>query len=149
MLLFELGDRSVKVETIRNDDSVFDAEAEIGNRKILFSAVKMGRSWPYWNVVFSEETWDEDNEEWIGSVEATGSGNQFEVLSMIMSCMKTLLKKNPEEVRFSASKGGADSSRAAIYRKLGQKIFKGYDVEEIDNGYEVDFKYTKQTKGEV
>jgi hypothetical protein len=149
MFLFELGDRSVKVKTIRNDDRVFDAEAKIGNRQILFSAVKMGHSLPYWNVVFSEETWNEDNEEWVGSVEATGSGNQFEVLSMIMSCMKTLLKKNPEEVRFSASKGGDDSSRANIYRKLGQKIFKGYDVEEIDNGYEVDFKYTKQTKGEV
>jgi hypothetical protein len=145
MLLCELGDRSVKVTTIRNDDEVFDAEAMIGDRKIVFYAVKMGRTWPYWNVVFSEEKYDEDEELWIDTVEATGSGNQFEVLSMVMTCLKTLLKKNPEEVRFSASKGGADSARAAIYRKLARKIFKGYDVEEIDNGYEIDFKYTKQT----
>jgi hypothetical protein len=144
MILQELADRKVKTKIIRSDNKVLDLEAEIGDRKIVFSAVWMSGS--YWSVVFSEETYDEENDEWNSTVDATGSGGQFEVLSMIMGCMKELLKKNPPEIRFYAKKGGADSARANIYRKLADKILVGYEREEDDDGGEIQFRYTKPAR---
>jgi hypothetical protein len=147
MLLQELGDRKAKIKIVRNDDRVLDAEAQVGDRKILFSAVWMS-GWrdSYWSVVFSEETYDAENDEWNGTTDATGSGGQFEVVSLITTCMRELLKKNPPEIRFYAKKGGADSARANIYRKLGDKLLPGYEREEDDDGREIQFRYTKSAK---
>lgn len=139
MLLAELGDRAVKLKIIRNDDSVLDATATIAGRRIAFSAVAIGR---YWSVAFSEEVYDEENNEWNGTTEATGSGGQFEVLSMVSTCMKELLKKRPADIRFYAKKGGADKARANIYRRLVDKLLPEYDREEDDDGREIQFRYT-------
>jgi hypothetical protein len=143
MLLTELGNRAVKLDIIRNDDSVLDAHATIADRRISFSAVAIGL---YWSVAFSEEVYDEENNEWNGTTEATGSGGQFEVLSMVSTCMKELLKKHPQDIRFYAKKGGADKARANIYRRLVDKLLPGYDREEDDDGREIQFKYTKSAK---
>lgn len=151
MLLMELGNRRVKVSFIRNDDRVLDAEAEVGGRKIMFSAVYMpGVMSQYWNVVFSElykdyeDPTDPDSEfQWAETVDLTGSGSEFEVLSMISTCMKELLKKNPQEIRFSAKAKGADFKRVSIYRRLADKLLSGFEREEDRDGGEVLFKYTK------
>lgn len=140
MLLRELGDRTHSVQVIRNDDRVFDAESVIGDRKIEFSAVYYNN---YWNVVFSEVRYNEEDDEWVGSVEATGSGNEFQVLSMITTCLQMLLKKNPQAIKFSAAKG---DSRAGVYRRIGNKLLRGFDKEEEDTGKEIEFRYTKPTK---
>lgn len=144
MLLAELGDRKVKVRFTRNDDRVLDAEADIGDRKIEFSAVYFDQ---YWNVVFSEAKYDEETQEWShAGVEATGSGREFEVLSMIATCMKELLKKNPQAIKFTADKSGAERKRVSIYRRIGDKLLKGFDREEEDVGKEIEFRYTKSAK---
>lgn len=143
MLLHEIGNRNVKITVIENRDRVFEAEAMIGDRKIEFSAVYFNQ---YWNVVFSESRYDEDNKEWVGSIEATGSGNEFEVLSMVTTCMKELLKKNPQAIKFTADKRGQNRARASIYRRIADRLLKGFEREEVDDGKEVEFRYTKPVK---
>lgn len=141
MLLAELGDRKIKVRFTRNDDRVLDADATIGDRKIEFSAAYFDQ---YWNVVFSEAKYDEETQEWSqAEVEVTGSGHEFEVLSMITTCMKELLKKNPQAIKFTADKSGAERKRVSIYRRLADKLLRDFDREEEDVGKEIEFRYTK------
>lgn len=143
--IVELADRKAKFDITRADEKVFDARATIGDRRIDFSAVQMGGKFGFWNVVFSEEWYDEEEKEWRGSIDVTGSGKEFEVLSLIVSCMKEFLKRNdPDEIRFSAAKGGKSNTRAAIYRKLADRLLKGFEREENDDGPEVEFRYTKR-----
>lgn len=115
----------------------------IGNRQITFDAVL----WQgYWQIVFSEEWYDHDNEEWHSTIDATGSGNQFEVAAMIMTCLKMLLKKNPQNIRFSAKSGGA---RAAVYRKLAGKLLADYERSEEDDGNEIHFSFSKPVRTDI
>lgn len=140
MLLAELGNRHVRSKIIRNDDRVLDMEAMIGTRKIKFSAVVFPPN--FWNVAFSEEYEDEGEKH--ETTELTGSGNEFEVLSFVTTCLKELLRKDPDEIRFTAYKGDGPS-RATIYRKLADKLLKGYSREEDhENGPEVEFRYVKK-----
>lgn len=139
--LAELADRKSDFEITSSDDGSFGAEAIVGDRKILFSAVEVEIK--IWYVSFAElkDTGDGDYEEDFG---ATGSGNEFEVLSLITTLMKEFLKRNdPEEIRFSASKDFKSGVRAKIYRRLADRLLKGYKREEDDNGPEVGFRYTK------
>jgi len=140
--LAELADRNTDFEITSSRDTHFDAEAIVGDRKILFSAGEIENK--IWGVSFSElkdTTGDGDYEADYG---ATGSGNEFEVLSLVTSIMKEFLKRNdPDEIRFSAAKEGKSNVRAKIYRRLADRLLKGYKREEDDDGPEVGFRYTK------
>lgn len=143
MLLNELGDRKIKVRFIRNDERVLEAQAIIGDRRIDFDATHFEEAW---NVVFSEAWYDEEFNIWReGNVELTGSGNEFAVLSMITTCLKELLKKNPQRVQFTANKYGDENKRISIYRRLASKVLVGFELEEVDIGNEVEFRFTKSS----
>ena len=144
MLLFELGDRDFKKTVLTSSRTELKITGEIAGRKITFTA-SMTRNIEekHWIVYFVEHVYDKEKDRWTSTVELTGSGGEFGVLSFIMTCMKELLKKNPITITFNASKGAESNSRANIYKRLADKILPDYESSTRDMGDVVYFEYTK------
>lgn len=126
MRIDELFDKPPKAQALVSNAKKFLASTVIGDRKITFRAERYAQMW---TVIFTEG----DN----GEAAMTGSGDEFKVMSFVVSCMQDLIAKhNPKAIGFSAS--ATDDSRITIYRRMLKRL-KGYTCEEKRDKYEVSY----------
>ena len=112
-------------ERDRSDSRRFIVKKRIGDRTIHFSA---GLIDSIWEVNFAEEKDD-------GSitVDKTGSGNEVEVFSFVMNCMRDFIDEhNPKRMVFSATK--SEDSRVKLYQRLVNRFAKDYTLSQTEVG---------------
>jgi hypothetical protein len=131
MLLNEILNKKVEYEVIRANDKVFRARATIGGRIIQFEAAKQDtESSDKWDVAF------EENKEGKRTFGKSGSGNEFEVFSMIKDCiLEVIARYKPEYMTFTADKDGSKigNNRGNVYSRLLSRFkVSGYTIERTE-----------------
>jgi hypothetical protein len=126
--LDELMDSSTPYTVTKKTDSLFFTEATIRGRLIKFSAERQldldGKT--VWEVLFGELKAGEKR----STFELTGSGGEFEVLSVILASMKEFVSSyDPGVIRFT-SMGDLEGSRTGVYERMVQRFFPAerYDL---------------------
>ena len=140
MLIQELLNSKVDYEVTKQNASTFKTSSEIGCRTIVFSAdLEYAEIGEYWNVYFEESTSKGF------TCTATGSGDEFKVLSMVKASLAEFVHRyKPSQIYFSAAKEGGKNSRPNVYKRLVQSVLSGYkNTMERDDGREVTFFYRK------
>lgn len=128
--LNELFNSKVDYTVLAKRRNYFKTEAEINGRVIQFeAAVATDRSFPYWEIDFRELKDGKTR------YDATGSGGEKEVFSMVIASLNELIDSySPDTIMFSAMKGGAGSARANIYTKIVKRYLSDrYEAEEMDS----------------
>lgn len=132
----EVADKIVPYEVTAATERRFKAEATIAGRKIRLICALASEEHDQWDVEFEEEPPDG---RW--SVNAKGSGGEFEVAGFITSALREFITRyEPSMMSFSAAKGsgknqsGMDDTRSNVYLKILQRKFSDFDVQERDKG---------------
>jgi hypothetical protein len=115
----ELLDTEVNYKVTTDKPYLFVVEAEIGGRRVIFAAeCEMPAAKPQlWNTDFYEVT---EDGEW--STEATGSGGELEVGSLIKKAFTEFIQtRKPEAVEFSA-KLDQKNARTKIYQRMAKRV---------------------------
>ena len=141
MKLQEIANTKVKSKLLRQSESAFGREAEIGGRMIRFTAIR--DEWadgPVWDIVFSEIEYGEQ-----GEVDRdygkTGSGKEFEVAAFVIDSMKEFLTSySPKQVYFTADKEDEHDNRSRLYQKMATRLMKDYDRVRPEHGAELEGK---------
>jgi hypothetical protein len=120
MKLNEILNKKTQYKVIKSDDYNFTAEAEIGDKKIVFRASEMSMD-DYlnnWEVMFNVESEDGD------SYSLTGDRNELEVFSMVKDAMMEFMKQaKPNKVVFTTDM----ENRSSAYERLLKRFkFPGY-----------------------
>lgn len=118
MKIVEILNTKVEIKVVKTSPT-YEAKATIGNRTIVFSA-----EWrsliQQWHVNFHEL---KNN---TVSSKLTGSGNEFEVFSMVKESINHFIETiNPEIFYFTAENDYAEgerNTRANLYSKLASKF---------------------------
>jgi hypothetical protein len=133
--LFGSADHGAEVE---NSEHHFNVKKMIGDRLISFSADRSDRD--DWEVSFAE--WRGDKV----SVDMTGSGNEIQVMSFVVACMRDFIKRrNPERIVFGSE--FSDKSRSTVYHHLVKRFGGDYELSPDDGEHGLDlFALTRKDK---
>lgn len=120
---------------------LFKTEAIIGSRRIVFEASQDDPEDDMWDVSFSETTKSGSNMKF----DATGSGNELDVFSMIRSSMEDFIsRRNPLRIRFSASKFDGEG-RANLYDRMVKRFATDrYSIYRRKEGHDDYFTLTRK-----
>lgn len=147
MLINELLDKKIDYEVIEDEDYVFATSAKIGERFIIFYAGCEDDD-GVWEIEFKESKNNKHNGT---TFDLTGSGNEFQVFSMVKDSIKELVSKHhPKSIVFTASKTNGSSKRADAYERLLKRFtIPGYTFDraeepEADYGPRSKFTLTKK-----
>lgn len=134
---------SASFEIIRARPHNFATRTVINGRKIVFMASQFDETDEEpWTVIFTETQLDQHGrEKGDAQLDKTGSGGEFKVFAMVAASLREFVKRyDPHHLSFSAAiKDGA--TRINIYRRLGERVLKGYKMSETstDNYHHLDF----------
>lgn len=125
MILQELFDQKLQSSNIEYENNTcLDARKTIGGIPINFYADAVNG---IWTVEFSADVPGKDK------YALTGTRNEVQVLSFVMSCLKHLIQKHePEAIKFTSNK--SDGSRTSLYKRMTSYFKDQYDVEVSDAG---------------
>lgn len=106
----------------------FSTEATIGGRVIKFSATKIEDEW---EIIFTEEKDGRHR-----TYDATGSGAEFEVLSMVVRSLKEFIARfMPDSFSFTVE----NAKRASIYRRaIKQHIHNFKETDKDVHGHDLE-----------
>jgi hypothetical protein len=147
MLLSELLNKKIKYDVVKDSNS-FEAIADIGERRIVFGFDRIDTN--TWECAFGERKkskspFDRDGYASM-NFDATGSGNELMVFSMIKEALIEFIKVyEPDLILFSAKKkDNGDSTRGNVYAGL-LKRFKltGYEIDRDTSDRQDEFAIRK------
>jgi len=120
-VLSEVFNSNVRATLVKNNANAFIVKAEIGNRIIKFTAAGGSGDWEIDFVEQSPEKGD--------TFGKTGSGNELQVFSFVIDCIKEVIAiHQPDRVSFTSDK--SDVNRTKLYARIGKKVkIPGYHVE--------------------
>ena len=134
MKLNEILNRKVQYKVTVENENAFQTKATINGRIIDFACIKRdsGLRKTEWRCTFLEAKDEND----LGNYDATGSGGEFEVFSMVKdSLLEFIDKYRPDQIYFNAKQDGGKNKQARIrvYDALLKK-FKapGYTFKRVD-----------------
>jgi hypothetical protein len=129
----------VDKEVVKSSNNLYIAKANIGDRIITFTASYDNYS-DAWEIIFSEKK--DDNS--LGTYSKTGSGNELQVFSFVIDCVKDLISQyQPGVVEFTADK--TDENRASLYKRIAHRIKNiGYDIDTINCHGNTHFRFTRK-----
>ena len=121
-----------------------DTGDEHGAQKVYaFEATRSFRE-KSWSIVFKLK-----KENTLGTIADTGTGDEIAVFSTVLKMLKDLIEKmNPEEIGFTASKGGYRDSRVNLYRRLIERFADTmgyYKLPDDESIHDVEFILRKKT----
>jgi len=128
---------SVDSTLVRATRDLFTRNAVIGNRSIVFNAARYSSSKhdnaDIWEIEFIQKTPGRV------SYSKTGAGNEMQVFSFVIECMRELIARySPSRIEFSSHQD--DKNRTRLYAKMLQKIrVNGYTPAEIFSSGNTDF----------
>ena len=143
MKLIEVLSSAPDFQLVRVAPHNFATRMIISGRKIVFMASQFDETDDEpWTVIFTETALDQyGREKGDARLDKTGSGGEFKVFAFVAASLREFIRRyDPHHVSFSASiKDG--SSRISIYRRLGNKLLKGYRVSETttNDAHHLDF----------
>lgn len=141
--IVESFDTSVKRTSSRTTSTGSTVSARIGNRNIVYMAhILTGFENEKIAMV---EFFEKDINNTTSSYDITGSGNQMQVFSFVIDCVKdTIIDFDPDEIKFTAVK--SDGNRGRLYTKIASRI-PGYVLKNIDQGsIEELYTFVKKSK---
>lgn len=130
-IITELFNSKSKIENVKATSDMYDVSAIIGNRRINFLAVKDDAD--EWDIQFYETPIKQARNNY-DNFEKTGSGNEFNVFSFVIECLKKFLADyKPGVVYFTSEK--SDANRTGLYAKmLARYKVPGYSVRKEQEG---------------
>jgi hypothetical protein len=132
--LFDKEDHGGKVAVDRKNgyDPVFEVTKQIGGREITFTVEKdLGVRYV---ISFSEDSEQTESGE-KSNHGLTGSGNEIEVMSFVMACMREFIQKfNPKAMEFSAFK--TEQSRVQLYKRMIKRFANDFDTQEVEKAWQ-------------
>lgn len=132
-ILNEVFDSNVQGRMTKRTATMFQTEADIGGRKIVFSAVDNGQ---YWEVQFTEKSSKGT------TFSKTGSGNEMQVFSFVLESLKLFGSLyNPEEIQFTSDQ--SDGNRTSLYKRIFKRM-PGYTMEVIPGSGTDTFRFVRQ-----
>lgn len=143
MILSELFDQPHGAERIVAMSDEFHMYKDIGDREIRFTAhrtdmipggagglMDMGHAKNTWDVEFAEVRITEDGTSKKSTHKLTGSGNEVEVMSFVVGCLKEFVKRyKPAKITFSAK--STEESRVKLYKRMLGRLADDYEVEHL------------------
>lgn len=140
MLLNELLDRAIPYKVVVSSADKFVTAADIGGREI---AVRCSKTVYQYNTLWFVEFAQVDGNK--TTFKATGSGNELQVFSVVVSSIKELVSRyEPDMIRFTASKseGEIGDTRASLYARLAQRFkMPDYDLIRKEQGEDFVFEF--------